>query len=151
MRPAPLLFCLTGRPRAKPDRVVLPVIYTSSFFGDELWPSDSLGSVRSALVAAPSPVCIVYVSALPGSAARRRPLVAAPGDLLLALPWWPRLSWLHLCFGCPAWEASMQQSQERCSVGPGQQQAHQRQLRSCELPSAHCCAECGCSQPVVSE
>ena len=38
------------------------VIYTSSFFGDELWPSDSLGSTRSALVAAPSPVCIVYVS-----------------------------------------------------------------------------------------
>ncbi|DBB16917.1 TPA: hypothetical protein ACH3X3_014030 [Trebouxia sp. C0006] len=32
------------------------VIYTSSFFGDELWPSDGLGLTRSALANAPSPV-----------------------------------------------------------------------------------------------
>lgn len=37
------------------------VIYTSSFFGDELWPADQLGFARTALSAAPSPVSIVYV------------------------------------------------------------------------------------------
>ncbi len=34
------------------------MIYTSSFFGDELWPSDKLGFTRSALANAPSPVSI---------------------------------------------------------------------------------------------
>ena len=38
------------------------VIYTSSFFGDELWPADKLGFTRSAIGACPSPVCFVYVS-----------------------------------------------------------------------------------------
>lgn len=38
------------------------VIYTSSFFGDELWPADKLGFARSAIGACPSPVCFVYVS-----------------------------------------------------------------------------------------
>lgn len=38
------------------------IIYTSSFFGDELWPADKLGFARSALSAAPSPVCLVYVN-----------------------------------------------------------------------------------------
>jgi len=38
------------------------VIYTSSFFGDELWPSDGLGLTRSALANAPSPVTVIYVS-----------------------------------------------------------------------------------------
>merc|ERR1712146_73731 len=37
------------------------VIFTSSFFGDELWPSDKLGFSQSALQACPSPVVIVYV------------------------------------------------------------------------------------------
>ena len=37
------------------------VIYTSSFFGDELWPSDKLDFTRSAINAAPSPVTIVVV------------------------------------------------------------------------------------------
>eukprot|EP00884_Botryococcus_braunii_P018887 jgi/Botrbrau1/5682/Bobra.0071s0020.2 len=37
------------------------VIYTSSFFGDELWPSDDLQFTRSALAAAPSPVVITFV------------------------------------------------------------------------------------------
>jgi len=35
------------------------VIYTSSFFGDELWPSDKLSFTQSALKAAPSPVTII--------------------------------------------------------------------------------------------
>merc|ERR1719152_392778 len=37
------------------------VVFTSSFFGDELWPSDKLGFTKSALEACPSPVIIVYV------------------------------------------------------------------------------------------
>ena len=36
------------------------MIYTSSFFGDELWPSDKLGFTRSALANAPSPVSIFF-------------------------------------------------------------------------------------------
>merc|ERR1712224_568967 len=37
------------------------VVLTSSFFGDELWPSDKLGFTQSALEACPSPAVIVYV------------------------------------------------------------------------------------------
>ena len=37
------------------------IIYTSSFFGDELWPADKPGFSRSAINACPSPVCFVYV------------------------------------------------------------------------------------------
>lgn len=37
------------------------VIYTSSFFGDELWPADKVGFVNQSIKACPSPVCIVYV------------------------------------------------------------------------------------------
>eukprot|EP01026_Neomeris_dumetosa_P021358 TRINITY_DN186_c0_g1_i2.p1 TRINITY_DN186_c0_g1~~TRINITY_DN186_c0_g1_i2.p1 ORF type:complete len:230 (+),score=25.67 TRINITY_DN186_c0_g1_i2:111-800(+) len=37
------------------------VVYTSSFFGDELWPSDKLGFTRTALARCPSPVTIVFV------------------------------------------------------------------------------------------
>jgi hypothetical protein len=37
------------------------VIYASSFFGDELWPTDKLGFTRSAIQAAPSPVTFVVV------------------------------------------------------------------------------------------
>ena len=38
------------------------VVYASSFFGDELWPSDDVNFTKSAINAAPSPVCLVYVS-----------------------------------------------------------------------------------------
>lgn len=38
------------------------VIYSSSFFGDELWPSDDPNYVRLSLSRAPSPICIEYVS-----------------------------------------------------------------------------------------
>merc|ERR1712232_574751 len=37
------------------------VLYTSSFFGDELWPSDKLGFTQSALEACPSPAFVIYV------------------------------------------------------------------------------------------
>lgn len=45
------------------------IIYASSFFGDELWPTDSKGLTQSALAACPSPVALVYV----------RPLLACSG------------------------------------------------------------------------
>merc|ERR1711920_922750 len=37
------------------------IVFTSSFFGDELWPSDKLGFTQSALEACPSPAVIVFV------------------------------------------------------------------------------------------
>lgn len=37
------------------------IIYTSSYFGDELWPADELAFVQSALKTAPSPVAVIYV------------------------------------------------------------------------------------------
>ena len=37
------------------------VIYTSSWFGDELWPADNPAFVNTALARAPSPVFIEYV------------------------------------------------------------------------------------------
>jgi hypothetical protein len=37
------------------------IIYTSSWFGDELWPADSPAFVNTALARAPSPVYITYV------------------------------------------------------------------------------------------
>jgi len=37
------------------------IVYASSFFGDELWPTDSKGLTQSALTACPSPVALVYV------------------------------------------------------------------------------------------
>lgn len=48
------------------------IIYTSSFFGDELWPSDSANFTRSAISAAPSPVTITYVSTPPPFCRSRR-------------------------------------------------------------------------------
>lgn len=37
------------------------IIYTSSYFGDELWPADKLGFAQIAIQRAPSPVTLVYV------------------------------------------------------------------------------------------
>lgn len=36
------------------------MIFTSSFFGDELWPADKLAFVNTTLQRAPSPVCVIY-------------------------------------------------------------------------------------------
>jgi len=37
------------------------ILYTSSYFGDELWPADQLGFVRTAVQACPGQVDIVYI------------------------------------------------------------------------------------------
>ena len=54
------------------------VVYTSSFFGDELWPSDDVNFTKSAINAAPSPVCLVYVS-LTGLTGRCLLVATQPG------------------------------------------------------------------------
>lgn len=59
------------------------MIYTSSFFGDELWPSDKLGFTRSALANAPSPVSISLLFKLPRL--RRVQHALSPGHLHSAL------------------------------------------------------------------
>lgn len=38
------------------------IIYASSWFGDELWPTDKLSFTQTAIQRAPSPVAFVYVS-----------------------------------------------------------------------------------------
>lgn len=50
------------------------IIYTSSFFGDELWPADKLGFANSAINACPSPVAFVYVK-VPTRALRSKTLL----------------------------------------------------------------------------
>ena len=38
------------------------IIYTSSFFGDELWPADKLSFTNNAVANCPSPVTVIFVS-----------------------------------------------------------------------------------------
>ncbi|KAG2482278.1 hypothetical protein HYH03_018792 [Edaphochlamys debaryana] len=37
------------------------IIYTSSFFGDELWPADKLSFTNNAVANCPSPITLIYV------------------------------------------------------------------------------------------
>lgn len=46
------------------------VIYTSSFFGDELWPADKLSFTQTAIQRAPSPVAFVLVRPATAQAVR---------------------------------------------------------------------------------
>jgi len=55
------VLCSTGNAAKVGIKTGDTIILTSSFFGDELWPSDKLGFTQSALEACPSPVVIVYV------------------------------------------------------------------------------------------
>ncbi|GAX82568.1 hypothetical protein CEUSTIGMA_g9994.t1 [Chlamydomonas eustigma] len=80
------------------------VIYTSSFFGDELWPSDKLSFTNSAVAAAPSPITIIYVKGENTMInVKRLPKKPAPprfgkkltaGQLALAT---------HICVDCGKW------------------------------------------------
>ena len=79
------------------------IIYTSSFFGDELWPADKLGFANSAINACPSPVAFVYIKVRPldqtflllhaaGAAALvGEPTCTAVRVLLRHLPAWDHL------------------------------------------------------------
>ena len=68
------------------------VVYTSSFFGDELWPSDDINFTKSALNACPSPACIVYVRMLISWCSVLAPLAAVSvvsPCVLVAWQRWP--------------------------------------------------------------
>lgn len=76
------------------------VIYTSSFFGDELWPSDKLGFTRSALANAPSPVTIVYVRGESTVNVRRLNKKPAPARFGRRLTAQQKEFATHICIDC---------------------------------------------------
>ncbi|KAK9787857.1 hypothetical protein WJX73_000120 [Symbiochloris irregularis] len=77
------------------------VIYTSSFFGDELWPCDSINFTRTALARAPSPVAIVFVKGTNDSVnVRRLPKKPAPPKFGRALTPQQRELATHICLDC---------------------------------------------------
>lgn len=77
------------------------VIYTSSYFGDELWPCDSLNFTRTALAKAPSPVCVVYVKGENASVnVRRLPKKAAPARFGKSLTPQQQELASHICLDC---------------------------------------------------
>ncbi|KAI8109368.1 hypothetical protein M9434_000652 [Picochlorum sp. BPE23] len=77
------------------------VIYTSSFFGDELWPSDKLGFTRSAIQAAPSPVTFVVVKGDNTSVdVKRLPKKPAPARFGRRLSAAQKARATHLCIDC---------------------------------------------------
>jgi rubredoxin len=77
------------------------VIYTSSFFGDELWPADKLGFARSAIQAAPSPVTLVVVkgenTTIDVKKLPKKPAPARFGRKLTAVQ---KARATHLCIDC---------------------------------------------------
>ncbi len=62
------------------------VIYTSSFFGDELWPADKLSFTNNAVTNCPSPVTFIYVQGENTSVNVKR-LPKRPGERHMSLPW----------------------------------------------------------------
>lgn len=77
------------------------VIYTSSFFGDELWPSDKLGFTRSALQAAPSPVSLIFVKGENTSVeVKKLPKKPAPARFGRRLTAAQKARATHLCVDC---------------------------------------------------
>ena len=77
------------------------VVYTSSFFGDELWPSDNLAFTRSALANAPSPVVIVYVKGENTSVnVKRLPKKPAPQRFGRKLTAAQKALATHICVDC---------------------------------------------------
>ncbi|GBF90095.1 hypothetical protein Rsub_02803 [Raphidocelis subcapitata] len=77
------------------------VIYTSSFFGDELWPADKLSFSNTAINRAPSPVCIVYVKGANEKVnVKRLPKKAAPPRFGRKLTAKQRELATHICVDC---------------------------------------------------
>ena len=77
------------------------MIYTSSFFGDELWPADSIQFARSAIRAAPSPVTFVIVKGENTSVdVKRLPKKAAPTRFGRKLSAAQKARATHLCIDC---------------------------------------------------
>ncbi|KAL4418902.1 hypothetical protein ABPG77_004055 [Micractinium sp. CCAP 211/92] len=77
------------------------VIYTSSFFGDELWPADKLGFARSALQAAPSPVTLIVVKGENTTVdVKKLPKKPAPARFGRRLTAAQKARATHLCIDC---------------------------------------------------
>mmetsp|Transcript_24528 Transcript_24528/g.47889 ORF Transcript_24528/g.47889 Transcript_24528/m.47889 type:complete len:278 (+) Transcript_24528:28-861(+) len=76
------------------------VIYTSSFFGDELWPSDKLSFTQSALKAAPSPVTIITTSDAGAYDIKRLTARPAPKRFGKKLSAKQKELATHLCLDC---------------------------------------------------
>ena len=77
------------------------VIYTSSFFGDELWPADKLGFTRSAIQAAPSPVTVVVVKGENTTIdVKRLPKKPAPARFGRKLTAAQKARATHICIDC---------------------------------------------------
>lgn len=77
------------------------VIYTSSFFGDELWPADKLAFSQTAITRAPSPVCLVYVKGANEKVnVKRLPKKAAPPRFGRKLTARQRELASHICVDC---------------------------------------------------
>ena len=77
------------------------IVYTSSFFGEELWPSDNLAFTRSALANAPSPVVIVYVKGENTSVnVKRLPKKPAPQRFGRKLTAAQKALATHICVDC---------------------------------------------------
>ena len=77
------------------------IVYTSSFFGDELWPSDNLAFTRSALANAPSPVCIEFVKGENSSVnVKRLPKKPAPQRFGRKLTAAQKALATHICVDC---------------------------------------------------
>lgn len=77
------------------------VIYTSSFFGDELWPADNIGFARTAISRAPSPVTIIYVKGENNAInVKRLPKRPAPAKFGRKLTARQRELASHICVDC---------------------------------------------------
>lgn len=77
------------------------VVYTSSFFGDELWPSDALSFTQSALKAAPSPVTVVFVKGENNDVmVKRLPKKPAPKRFGRKLTAAQKALATHICVDC---------------------------------------------------
>lgn len=77
------------------------IIYTSSFFGDELWPADKLSFSQTAITRAPSPVCLVYVKGANEKVnVKRLPKKAAPPRFGRKLTAKQRELATHICVDC---------------------------------------------------
>ncbi|GFR44880.1 hypothetical protein Agub_g6223, partial [Astrephomene gubernaculifera] len=77
------------------------IIYTSSFFGDELWPADKLSFTNNAVTNCPSPVTFIYV---PGENTKvnvkRLPKRPAPARFGRKLTEAERALATHICVDC---------------------------------------------------
>jgi rubredoxin len=76
------------------------VIYTSSFFGDELWPADKLGFTRTALARCPSPATIVFTRGESSVNVKRLPKKPAPARFGRKLTAAQKELATHICIDC---------------------------------------------------